>query len=178
MSEITSVAFTELAGALNGDADYQRDLHIDASPEAVFAALTTVSGITGWWGPATGSGIQGGELRLAFSHDHPQVFHVDTAQRMSRVLWRVLDGAWLPDWTGTTISFELRSGPSGGCQLKFRHQGLTPQLVCYDDCRRGWDFVLPSLGHYAGTGTGSPFQPAPDIASRQSPSPGRMSPSV
>jgi uncharacterized protein YndB with AHSA1/START domain len=178
MSHVNTAASTEPAGALNADADYQYDLHINPSPDAVFAALTTVSGIAGWWGPATGSGIQGRDLRLAFSFDHPQVIHVDTAQRTSRVLWRVLDGAWLPDWTGTTISFELSSDTAGGCQLRFQHQGLTPQLVCYDDCKRGWDHVVPSLGHYAETGKGSPWQPAPDIAGRESPNPREMSPSV
>jgi uncharacterized protein YndB with AHSA1/START domain len=137
--------------------DYTNSIHIQAPPEAVFQALVTVTGVAGWWGPASGSGTEGGELHLAFSFDEPQVFHVDTATRPSAVVWTVRDGAWLPDWTGTTISFQLSEGQAGGCELRFRHQGLTKKLECYDSCSKGWDQVLPSLRAYAETGCGSPW---------------------
>ncbi|MDQ2874979.1 MAG: hypothetical protein M3Y33_09385 [Actinomycetota bacterium] len=39
----------------------------------------------------------------------------------------------------------------------FRHEGLSPQLECYDMCRAGWDQYLPSLRDYLETGTGTPF---------------------
>jgi uncharacterized protein YndB with AHSA1/START domain len=138
-------------------ADYTSRIHIQAPPEAVFRALTTVTGVAGWWGPASGSGAEGGELRLAFSFDEPQVFHVDIAKRPTAVVWTVREGSWLPDWTGTTISFQLSAGQPDGCELNFRHQGLTPKLECYGSCSKGWDQVLPSLRDYVETGSGSPW---------------------
>ncbi len=73
------------------------------------------------------------------------------------VVWTVRAGAWLPDWTGTTISFELSEGQAGGCELNFRHQGLAPKLQCYDSWSKGWDQVLPSLRDYVESGRGSAF---------------------
>jgi hypothetical protein len=47
-----------------------------------------------------------------------------------------------------------------GCDLLFRHAGLSPQLECYDMCRAGWDQYLPSLRDYIDTGTGNPYSRA------------------
>lgn len=135
--------------------DYQRTVHIEAPAEAVFAALTTTSGVSGWWMPASGSGTAGGELRLAFPPG-PGEFAVEVAEPAHRVVWRVLTCDFLPDWVGTRIHFTLRPGDGGGTVLDFRHEGLTPQLECFDQCRQGWDFYLPSLRDYLDTGTGRP----------------------
>ncbi len=45
-------------------ADYQTTIRVKASPDALFDALTTVTGLAAWWNPATGSGESGGELRF------------------------------------------------------------------------------------------------------------------
>jgi len=129
-------------------------------------------------GTVSGSGGEGGELRLAFGHDDPQIIHVDTPQRSSAVVWRVLAGAWLPDWLGTTISFELAPDQAEGCQLKFRHRGLTPKLECYDSCKVGWDHFLRSLGVYVETGEGTPWESDLDTARRETSDRPRLSPTV
>jgi uncharacterized protein YndB with AHSA1/START domain len=46
------------------NADYQNTIRVNAPPGALFAALTTVTGLTAWWVPTTGSGDAGGELRF------------------------------------------------------------------------------------------------------------------
>ena len=61
---------------------------------------------------------------------------------------------------GTTPVFTLSQDSSGGCDLRFRHEGLSPQLECYEMCRAGWDQYLPSLRDYIATGTGNPYTPA------------------
>jgi hypothetical protein len=43
--------------------DYQKTIRVKASPDAVFDALVTVSGLTAWWSRATGSGDAGGPPR-------------------------------------------------------------------------------------------------------------------
>ncbi len=159
-------------------ADYQRSTHFDASPEAVFEAITTASDVTAWWAPTTGSGGEGGELRVTFSHAEPLVLHVDTAQPPAMVVWSVVACPFLPDWVGTTISFELSPGESGGCLVGFRHRGLTPQLECYDTCQSGWDHFLPSLGSYAENGQGNPMGSEADLARREARDRARHSPAV
>jgi uncharacterized protein YndB with AHSA1/START domain len=154
-------------GAQRDTADYQRNTHFDASPEVVFEAITTAAGVAAWWAPATGSGIAGGELRLTMGPPEPLVLHVDVAQPSSKVVWSVLACPFLPDWDGTTITFELRPGQGGGCELAFRHRGLTPQLECYDQCQNGWDHFIPSLGLYAEAGQGNPQGSDADLARRE-----------
>jgi hypothetical protein len=99
--------------------DYERLIHFTAPPETVFEALTTLSGLAGWWAPVTGSGTEGGELRFTFSNDDPLVLHVDTARQPSAVIWNVQACEFQPmlEWIGTTISFMLSGTDTGGCDL-------------------------------------------------------------
>jgi hypothetical protein len=41
--------------------------------------------------------------------------------------------------------------------MRFRHEGLSTQLECYDMCQAGWDQYLPSQRDYLHTGTGNPY---------------------
>lgn len=147
--------------------DYEARVTIEAKPEAVFAALTTVEGLAAWWTPVTGDGSAGGELRFVFSHDVPLVMRVDAARPGSLVQWTCMECSWLPDWVGTTISFALDARPDGGCDLVFRHRGLTPRLECFQDCKSGWDHFIPSLHAYAETGVGHPSGSDADVERRE-----------
>ena len=53
----------------------------------------------------------------------------------------------------------IRPTADDGCAVTFRHEGLTPQLECYDMCRAGWEQYVPSLRDYIETGTGAPYRP-------------------
>jgi hypothetical protein len=88
------------------------------------------------------------------------VLQVKQARRPSTVIWEVEVCAFLPDWVGTVPTFTLSEPDTGGCDLRFRHEGLSPRLECYDMCRTGWDQYLPSLRDYIDGGTGNPFSPA------------------
>ena len=136
--------------------DFESSRVFAAAPDAVFDAITTPAGITAWWTPATGSGLEGGELRFAFPNLE-LLARVDRADRPSAVRWAVLE-CGMEDWVGTTISFELAPAAEGGTRLEFRHIGLTPQLECFDQCNAGWTFYLSSLVDYVDTGVGRPNQ--------------------
>ncbi len=142
----------------DSDTDYQAVAPFDAPPEAVFDALTTVSGLASWWAPVSGSGAEGGELRFVFGDADPlvKVIRVDEARRPSTVAWTVLECTFLPDWVGAAPRFELSPRGAGGCELRFRHRGLTPQLECFSACRAGWDQYLASLRSYVESGRGNP----------------------
>ncbi|MFD2872040.1 SRPBCC domain-containing protein [Mucilaginibacter ximonensis] len=60
------------------------------------------------------------------------------------------------EWKNTRVIWELI--PAGdGTELTMTHEGLTPALECFEDCRQGWDFfVLSSLRQYLETGKGLP----------------------
>ena len=62
-----------------------------------------------------------------------------------------------PDWDGTTIYFDVAEA-GDGAMLYFRHEGLTPELECFDMCHEGWTHYLASLVSYAETGQGQPHR--------------------
>lgn len=151
------------------DADYASELAINAPPEAVFDALTTLSGLAGWWTTVRGSGLAGGELRFVFhgAGDEPLIMQVTAAQRPSTVRWTCVGYSHLPDWAGTTLSFEVQPRQAGGSNLKFLHTGLTPRLECYRDCKNGWDHFLPSLRDFVESGQGRPWGSRADVERRE-----------
>ena len=140
------------------DADFETTLTLQASPDSVFDALTTTTGLSGWWTRVTGSGLAGGELTFTF--DVPLTISVDQAERPGRVRWTAVGFEPLPDWAGTTINFDVTPIAGGGSQLQFRHTGLTPHLECFDECSSGWTHYLASLVAYVESGHGHPFEPA------------------
>ena len=44
-------------------------------------------------------------------------------------------------WNNTRVIFEIsRKGKK--TQLLFRHEGLVPEVECYNDCVKGWDYYI------------------------------------
>jgi uncharacterized protein YndB with AHSA1/START domain len=146
---------TEIAGPPE-ERSYHSQVYFTKPRDVVFDALTSLSGLAGWWSPVTGSGTEGGELRFRCPRVDPLVIAVDAAERPRTVTWTVVSYPLNPDWVGTRITFSLTTSPNG-TRLKFRHQGLTARLEYYTECSRGWDYVLPSLRDYVETGFGSPL---------------------
>ncbi len=136
--------------------DFQTTLNLTASPETVYEALATTSGVSRWWAPATGSASTGGGLDFRFG-EHLVRFRVTEADRPTRVRWYTVDCDVMPDWIGTTIAFDLSSTETGGTTVRFRHVGLVPQLDCYEQCSTDWGhFLHSSLVSYIETGAGHP----------------------
>ena len=148
-------------------ADYQKTVRVKSSPEALFDALTTVSGLAAWWNPCTGRGDAGGELRFFMNSAEPLVIHVDEATRPTSVRWTVTDCPFLPDWVGTRPAFTITAVNGDETELQFRHHGLTAELDCIEICTRSWDhYIATSLREYVEAGGGSPFGSDADNARR------------
>jgi uncharacterized protein YndB with AHSA1/START domain len=136
--------------------DFESAMELAASLEAVHAALTNAASVARWWGPTTGSAEEGATLVVSFEGGtHPIVIRVESAEK-GRVVWQVKSAPLTPEWAGTTIVFELE--PHGeGTTVHFRHDGLTPQLECFDMCHAGWTYYLASLVDYVERGEGQPY---------------------
>ena len=104
------------------------------------------------------SGAAGGEITLDFGGQTR--IRVDEADRPARVRWTVLVSEPLPDWAGTTITFDITPAADGGTVLHFTHHGLTPQLECFSMCSAAWTQYLASLADYADRDGGTAFGPA------------------
>lgn len=146
--------------------DYQKTIRVQARPDKLFDALTTLSGLAAWWTDVTGSGDTGGELRFSFDPPEPCVMRVDQATRPFSVRWTVVSCDFLPDWVDTHPTFTITPVGGDASELRFRHQGLTRELECIDQCTRGWDHFLESLRRYAEVGRGMPRGSGAEIARR------------
>ncbi len=141
-------------------------LRVMADADALFDALTTVSGLTAWWSRTTGSGETGGELKFFMNAPEPCVMRVDRATRPTSVEWTVTSCDFMEDWVGTRPTFTIVPVDGETTELRFRHVGLTSELDCIEMCTRGWNHFIPSLRDYAETGTGSPLGSPGDKARR------------
>ena len=104
------------------------------STDDVYAALTTIDGLSGWWTTdTTGDPGLGGKIAFRFL---PGGFDMEVIELVpgERVRWRVVDGP--PEWIGTTIDWRLSRtdgytivllhprglGRAGGVPLPLQHQ--------------------------------------------------------
>jgi uncharacterized protein YndB with AHSA1/START domain len=142
----------------HASADYRADLTISAPLASVFAAVSSVEGLSGWWTTDTsGSPESGGELRFTFT-DGAAVMRVDE-RTPTLEQWMCLGHSGQPEWEHTTVTFQLTELAPAVTRLQFTHNGLRPQLDCYGQCSAGWNYLMGSLASYAETGNGHPVSP-------------------
>ena len=126
---------------------------ITASPAEVYAALTTVDGLAGWWTQDTeGDGEPGGVLKFRFL---PGGFDMKVLETRPGefVLWQVVEGP--EEWIGTRVRFEL-SRQGGFTILLFRHEGWKEPVEFMYHCSTKWATYLMSLKRLLETGKGEP----------------------
>ncbi len=124
-----------------------------ASTDDVYAALTTIDGLAGWWTTdTTGDPGLGGKIAFRFP---PGGFDMEVIELVpgERVRWRVVDGP--PEWIGTTIDWRL-SRRDEHTIILFTHEGWAEPVEFLYHCSMKWAVYLLSLKALVETGTGSP----------------------
>lgn len=138
---------------------FNTSITVDQTPEEVFNA---VNNVRGWWL----NNIEGKTDKLneefKFYVDEGLQFHFRIIEMVphKKVIWLVVDQNFKntvkQEWKGTTVLFEI-SRVDGKTQLRFTHQGLIPQLECYDACQNAWTkYIQDSLFNFIKKGEGQP----------------------
>ncbi len=144
--------------------DYQTLIVLAAPASEVYAALTTQSGLRSWWTANCDAGTAVGEpITVRFGKTY-KVMLIESLLPDEAVRWRVIDAhleapelSFTREWIDTTISFRLVPESPAVTRLEMEHNGLTPQIECYELCSQGWNQFLGSLKDYVETGTGAPY---------------------
>jgi len=128
-------------------------------------AIKKISNVPEWWGVtfAGNSKNQNDKFTIKMGGDSFFNFTVTELVPGKRVVWLVTDCnmPWYTDkkeWADTRLIFDLHEH-NGITDLKFTHEGLTPDVECWNDCKPGWThWIQKSLFSYFTTGKGE-FRP-------------------
>ncbi len=142
---------------------YTKKLEVSVADEKLFKSILN---IPLWWSEMFEGAVNqpGDRFTVRFG---PSVYKTSVVEEITpnrRIAWNVVDSyVDIPElnnkeeWTGTKIIWEVLPKETG-CELKFSHLGLTPEVECYTICENGWNNFLQSLIAYTTTGTGMPYK--------------------
>ena len=144
---------------------YSTEIVISAKPETVYEAIT--KDIDKWWTELSNQALQVGDrLVVRFEKTTSWVMTVSEAFQDRSLVWKVaeanhdLEGITKKDeWKGTTIKWKIVENETGS-KVTLTHQGLVPELECFEICQAGWGHFLGSLKAYLETGKGYPYREA------------------
>jgi uncharacterized protein YndB with AHSA1/START domain len=135
-----------------------RILHVvdvPASPEKVFAAVTTEEGLSSWWTTKVRARPEGSVIEFTFV---PDVFNprmrVDELMEPTTVAWSCVGGH--EPWADAWIRFDIREHEDGS-RLTFRQEYTAGDEESFGIYNFNWGYYLESLRKYWQTGAGAPF---------------------
>ena len=123
------------------------------SAEEVFKALLNVEQ---WWSGLYEETIEGKSQKVndEFSFKAGGGVHYSKQKLIElipdkKIVWLVTDSklTFLSDpdeWTNSKLIFDI-SKEGDNTLVTFTHDGLTPQIECWDDCSTGWTGYLNNL---------------------------------
>jgi uncharacterized protein YndB with AHSA1/START domain len=144
---------------------YQQSLVLEASPDTVYAALTTPEGLRGWWTPDCDVKTEvGSTIRFRFGQTR-KAMRIERLEPGREVRWLCTEAhiavgrlARRDEWVGTQLVFCMTPHGDGHTRLDFEHIGLVPAFECYGLCSDAWQYFLGSLQRFAETGRGTPYE--------------------
>lgn len=140
--------------------DFTLTLTLDQSPAAVFNAINNVRG---WWSAEIEGHTEqlNDEFRYQYKDVHRCNIKITESDPGRKIAWLVLDNYFSftedeKEWKDTRMVFDITEA-EGKTQLRFTHEGLTPEYECYNACSNGWtQYIQHSLPSLITTGKGQP----------------------
>jgi uncharacterized protein YndB with AHSA1/START domain len=134
----------------------EHEIWLDADGDRVFAALTTVEGLDGWWGPVVQAEPRVGSV-VEFDHGlgEPLRMEITELEPGARVVWRCVSEFGDPsnpasEWTGQTFTWEISPDRTveilgtkrAATVLRLRVTGWPEPSRWYGFCNTAWGETL------------------------------------
>jgi uncharacterized protein YndB with AHSA1/START domain len=118
-------------------ADIRHALQISASPEAVYALVSTAAGLAQWW--AADVTESGGKVELCF-FNRATVYRLKAMVEAppSRLEWLCETGQ---EWSGTRLLFHLEAAGSGTL-VRFTHAEWQAETDYFISCTTVWGELM------------------------------------
>ncbi|HEY6077828.1 MAG TPA: SRPBCC domain-containing protein [Polyangiaceae bacterium] len=132
---------------------------IKAPISKVYAALSTVEGVAGWWSRETsGDSKLGGTIKVVFRSPAGELkgqmeFQLRELHPNEQVVWRVTSGP--EEWLGTDVTFAL-SQRGEHTVVIFGHRNWREAVEFTAHCSMKWATFMLSLKQLVETGAGLP----------------------
>ena len=142
---------------------YKTQVLISGNRKQVFEAIAQQ--VQNWWGNTDYSvSAINDEFTTSFGQTYWK-FKISTFEPYATIVWSCIDAKHIHDgyqgiekeWIGTTVEWRLEAVNPNETLLHFAHNGLVPNLNCYEICFPAWErFVTKSLKSFIETGVGMP----------------------
>ena len=125
-----------------------------SSIDAVYQALTTCKGLSGWWTTDTKGdpGKVGGMVQFRFGKNGFDMKVLELKPE-NHVLWQVIEGP--EEWIGTKLRFDYKQD-GDYIILLMKHMGWKEPVEFMHHCSTKWATYLMSLKTLVETGKGAP----------------------
>ena len=129
-------------------------------------AIKKISNVPGWWGVTFSGSSEKQNDKFVIKMGGDSFYNMTVAELIpnKKLVWLVTDCymPWFSDkkeWLNTKLIFDLTEN-NGETTLNFTHEGLTPEVECYQACNKGWThWIKTSLFSYFTIGKGDFNQP-------------------
>ena len=132
---------------------YSKTIVARVSTETAYKAITEE--MSDWWTPMSGKFLKIGDLaQTDFGGKSYWKFEAQTLNAPNLLELRccaanhIHEGLSLDikeEWLGSVLQFKIQD-KNEKLNITLTHQGLTPDLTCYEVCEQGWDqYCLDSL---------------------------------
>ena len=132
---------------------------IEATPAAVWAALTSERGLASWWSTKVSAPPVevGSVVRFTFRGDFNPEMRIEELEPDTRLVWRCVGGH--ENWADGTFEFRVAPGEESGTRLRFwQYYAVELADDYYGTYNFNWGYYLESLSEYCSQGKGTPFE--------------------
>ena len=132
---------------------------IEADANKIYEALSTTHGLASFWTADSHAEPKVGSIARFGFHGPVLEMKVDELTPGKRVRWSTKGG--FPEWTGTTVTWEIKPGKDGAHEVLFKQEGWPEQLAAQElaSVNYAWGRIVGRLKKYAETGKPEPYFP-------------------